>query len=178
MICLLLSVLLSSSALPNCYKYSYPVPFRLFGIPYFVNDSKSILGLTLFRFCYLFILHSGNKWCIYISEMLLFCQRVVFHLFAFAVDWRLISLFLNEIICSFFPATDQWSNAASKCSNIQSVSIHNINISIHLNRILFYSSIYKELKIAFIFDKCVLKFSVFNRISFIMFNEGTFSWIH
>ena len=91
----------------------------------------------------------------YLSEIPPFCLLADFSFFAFAIGCGLISLFLSEI-CSFLPAADQCSNIASKCSNIQSFSFHNVNISIHL--ILFYSSIYKELKIAFIFDKCVRKF--------------------
>ena len=70
-----------------------------------------------------------------------------------------ISLFLNEIMCTFLSDTDQVSNAVSKYNNIQSFSIHYINISIHLNLILIYATIYKELKIIFIFDKCVHKFT-------------------
>ena len=70
----------------------------------------------------------------------------------------LISLFLSEKISSFLLANNQWSNVASKCSNIQSSSIHNINISIHTNLILFYSTIHIELQITFIFYKCVHKF--------------------
>ena len=49
-------------------------------------------------------------------------------------------LFLSEIMCSF---SDQMLYL--KHSNIQSFSIHNTNISTHLNLILIYCSIYKEL---------------------------------
>ena len=70
----------------------------------------------------------------------------------------IISLFFSEKISSFLLANNQWSNVASECSNIQSFSIHNINISIHTNLILFYSTIHKELQITFIFYKRVHKF--------------------
>ena len=79
-----------------------------------------------------------------------------FLLLLWVADW-LIFLFLSEMVC-FLPAIDQWSYVAKKCSNIQSSSIYNMIINIHLNLILFYSTIYEELETTFIFDKCVYKF--------------------
>ena len=97
---------------------------------------------------------SSSCWKIFIiyvrCMICLFCLLLLWLI----VDW-LISLFLSEKICSFLPASDQWSNVTSKCSNIQSSFMHIININIHLNLILFYSTMYKKLEITFIFDKCV-----------------------
>ena len=59
-----------------------------------------------------------------------------FFFLLWAADW-LICLFSSKIM-SYLPSADQWSNVASKFSNIQSFSIHGINISIHLNLINFF----------------------------------------
>ena len=62
-------------------------------------------------------------------------------LLLWAADW-LISLFLSEI-CFFCQllVNNQLLHQSVAIFNIQSSSIHNINISNHLNLILFYSTI-------------------------------------
>ena len=108
----------------NYYWYSLLHPLQLRNV--------AVLSLFILEICW------SKQGCHFSTD-----RRIsAFLLFLWAANC-IISLFFGEKIASFLVANNQWSNVASKCSNIQSFSIHNINISIHLNLIFLYSTIYK-----------------------------------
>ena len=127
-------------------KSIYIIIYNLIAFKVF-RKKYSPLFLTFMEKSFHFIMISSKNISILIKGsrphvligMPLFSWSVDFRYFTFAVCTRIISLFLYPELCSFRLSTHQWSNVALECSNIHSSWIYNINVSIHLNLILFYN---------------------------------------